>query len=276
MNSFKDAYKEAVNRLPVPDITVESVLEEARSRKIVKARIRKQFISAAAAACLFLVCGAGTVTAVNYMKSVIEVSDYGFRTSDERTALLNMQPDGGIEEYGLGAASAGADMADRAVGEQEGDSPESIEAEMIPVCEYSSLQELRAQQPDLVLAMPEFTLLGAALKEESYHVMGDSVYVRVVLEDREFYLNQHDFTDSAGHATSTVYPAGICNERSYTTGQGFTYKVIDSVRGCDEEPLSIHAAVGVNNHELIVDFTNYTEKEAFQILEGIDLTLYIK
>ena len=44
--------------------------------------------------------------------------------------------------------------------------------------------------------------------------------------------------------------------------------------GEEDSPNGIHAAISVGDYELIVDFYGYSEKEAFEVLDHLDLSVY--
>lgn len=271
MNSFKQSYKDAMEKIETPGITAETVLNEARHRKSTARRRRRQFMTAAAAACMFLLCGAGTVTAVNYINSIITVTEFGFQTTDEETKRMN-------EELAMaGGADGGSGI--EAIGEEAdvmliGSEEEGEEVEEFPQEQYGSLEEFRQARPDMKLAMPKLKLLGDEIKSQQYIVLGENwVMVRIAAEGKYFMIDQADYNGTQGHASSTVYSSGVCNKREYTTEQKFTWQVVDSVRE-EGEPLRIHAAAAVAGYELIVDFDGYTEQEAMYILENMDLNIY--
>ena len=49
---------------------------------------------------------------------------------------------------------------------------------------------------------------------------------------------------------------------------------MDSVKGSEEEELQIHGAVSVGTYEAYIDLMGYTEAEAKEIIESIDLREY--
>lgn len=266
MNNFKKEYQEVVNTIRVPDITADTVLNDVRHQKSQKRSLGRQIMAVATAACMLVVLGTGTVTAVNYTRSIITVNDFGFDTADEKTALLNSGEDSGViyEETELTLKQI-AEMENMVDGVIECDDRKK---------EYSSLEEFRVAEPNLKAALPSYNLLGKNIAEQYYSLISDDwLMVRVCADDKLFMIDQRDYKGTDGHVSSTVYSSGVCNKRNYTTTQGFTYQVVDSVRE-EGEPLRIHAAISVNEIELIVDFDNYTEKEAYQILDDMDLSVY--
>lgn len=294
MKNFKEAYKKAADSIRIPDITAEAVMKEEHRKKIAAFRRRRQFTAVASAACIFLLCTAGVAAAAGYARSIITVDENGFKTADIRTAA----------ERGTGAAEAAYDTAlmaegtEQTITESEADNAalvaeeaektiaESvedmaqlsvqeeavIEEETVEQEEYTSLQAFEAAE-DKPVALPKEAGSGKTVAE-SYTVCGDMLFVRIETEKGIIMMDQMYYGETNGHASSTVYPGGVCNERSYTTGQGFTYKVIDSVH-TEGRPADIHAAVSVGDYELIVNFIGYMEEEAFAVLEELDLTVYL-
>lgn len=55
--------------------------------------------------------------------------------------------------------------------------------------------------------------------------------------------------------------------------QGYTYTLVDSVKE-EGEQLQIHGAVTVGSYEAYIDFMGYTEEEAVQVIESINLSEY--
>ena len=49
---------------------------------------------------------------------------------------------------------------------------------------------------------------------------------------------------------------------------------VDSVRAEEEETLRIHGAATAGTYEIFIDFSGYTEEEARQVMDSIDLSLY--
>lgn len=252
MKSFREAYKKEVDRIPVPVITMEQIADEKRRKKIIAYRKHRRMMAVASAACVFLLCTAGAVAAAGYARGVIEVDEYGFRTADAETALLNETIAETNEESGLMIADAG-DYAER---------------------EYFSYKVFREAE-QIPFAIPEFSLLGTEIVSEHYSIFGDEFLMVWVETDKGlFTVNQTDYGNTLGHASSTVYPEGVCNEREYVTSQGFTWVVVDS-NEAEDGIIRIHAAISVGDYELIVNFNGYTEEEAYSILDAMDLTLYL-
>ena len=268
MKNFKESYKEAVDSIQVPLITAKDVMKDDCQRKKRIYRRHRKLMFVATAASLFILLTAGAAAAKGYARSVIKTDEYGFKTADAKTAYLSEQeniPDTegySEEEYSGGAQGSGC-------GEVE-----QLETKIMPQTEYRSLDEFREAQ-QTPIALPDTNLLGETIISEHYYVVGERLLkARIEIAGRLFMLDQMYFGDTHGHASSTMYPEGVCNERSYTTIQGYTYTVIDSV--CEEgKSPDIHAAISIGDYELIANFTGYTQEEAYEILDSMDLTVYL-
>lgn len=265
MKNFRDEYKKAVDCLEVPVVTPEQILDEGRQKKIIKMNRRRQFIAIGSAACLFLLCSVGVAGAAGYARSIIKANDSGFQTADMVTVQLaqgvKTQTEECAEEDFVSAAAYDDSV------EMNGYSAEENV--------YTSFDEFRKAE-DTPLAIPPFDLFGEEITSQEYFVTGGTLlYARLETENTCFMMNQSYYGDTQGHSSSTVYGGGVCNERTYTTERGFDWLVVDSV--CEAgEPYRIHAAISVGDYELIVDFSGYTEQEAFQILNEMDLTIYLE
>lgn len=293
MKNFREAYKKAADSIRVPDITAEAVMDALHSKKIAVYRCRRRFTAVASAACIFLLCTAGVAAAAGYARSIITVDEHGFKTADVRTAMEGGVEAACIEETGaeevydaplmISGVEEGTAESEAAVAELRADAEARKEAaenaptgdawvEEVKQAEYMSLEAFEAAE-ELAVALPKEAGSGNTLSE-NYLVCGDMLLVRIETEKGLIMMNQVYYGGSDGHASSTVYPGEICNERIYTTGQGFTYTVIDSV-DAGSKTTDIHAAVSIGDYELIVNFSGYTEEEAFATLEGMDLTVYL-
>ena len=128
-------------------------------------------------------------------------------------------------------------------------------------------------EEDFIFSVPAADI-GVDVEYADITVCGDWVMARYDAEGKVLWLERTDYGNTQGHASSKVFPGGVCNERSHTTPQGYTYTLIDSVREPGEETLQIHAAVSVGNYEAFIDFMGYTEEEAKEIMDSIDLSVY--
>lgn len=274
-----------------------------------KAVIRQWVTVAASAAVLFVLCSAGSQAAKNYSKSFIFADENGFRTADEQTALdqaassydedammetmtedVEDMPmltalegdEGAVYDEGADAQTKQADESDsrdfyeeyqQQAAEYDGDDPEITDGEgmEISTVQYNSRQDLLAS--GITCSLPDRYLFGEITRERYYVVGDDYLMVDIESGDKTFYMDQSYFGNSSGHATSTVYGEKLTNKRNYVTKDGYLYVVADTP-GEEGSPNGIHAAISVGDYELIVDFYGYSEKEAFEILDHLDLSVY--
>lgn len=295
MKSFREAYKREVERIPVPVITMEQIVDEKRRKRIITYRKHRRMMAVASASCVFLLCTAGAVATARQDRSVIEADEYGFRTADAETAQLNRGIAEADEERSLVMADAG-DYADGAVwaySREASEEKEQQSAAMAGGADTAAAEEAveEAEEPEeaaereyfsygaftekeqMPFAMPELSLLGE-IASEHYTILGDTFLLGRVESDKGlFMVNQTYYGNTLGHASDIAYPEGVCNEREYVTSQGFIWLVVDSEKE-EEDILRIHAAISAGDYELIVNFDGYTEEEAYSILEAMDLTRY--
>ena len=264
---------------------------------------------AASAAVLFVLCSAGSQAAKNYSKSFIFADENGFRTADEQTALDQVASsydedammetmsedvedmpmltalegdEGAVYDEGADAQAKQADESDsrdfyeecqQEAAEYDGDDPEITDGEGMEIAtvQYNSRKDLLAS--GITCSLPDRYLF-EEITRERYYVVGDD-YLMVDIEsgDKTFYMDQSYFGNSSGHATSTVYGEKLTNKRNYVTKDGYLYVVADTP-GEEDSPNGIHAAISVGDYELIVDFYGYSEKEAFEVLDHLDLSVY--
>ena len=148
---------------------------------------------------------------------------------------------------------------------------EQLEVEEIPVKDYSSWEEFE-QNEDIIFPQPSINV-GTNIENTNITVCGDWVMARYDVDDKILWIERTDYSGTQGHAASKVFPGGVCNERTYTTSQGYTYTLVDSVKESDGQR-QIHAAITVGSYEAFIDFMGYTEEEAEKIMDSIDLSLY--
>lgn len=307
MKSFKKEYRQAMDAIQTPQFDPGKMKKAEKRYK--KAVIRQWVTVAASAAVLFVLCSAGSQAAKNYSKSFIFADENGFRTADEQTALdqaassydedammetmtedVEDMPmltalegdEGAVYDEGADAQTKQADESDsrdfyeeyqQQAAEYDGDDPEITDGEgmEISTVQYNSRQDLLAS--GITCSLPDRYLFGEITRERYYVVGDDYLMVDIESGDKTFYMDQSYFGNSSGHATSTVYGEKLTNKRNYVTKDGYLYVVADTP-GEEDSPNGIHAAISVGDYELIVDFYGYSEKEAFEVLDHLDLSVY--
>lgn len=267
MTDFRDAYKDAAEEIIQPDIDAHSVLNKARRRRA-KLRYAGQK-SVTIVTLMLLVCVGGftTVHAANYLGSIIRVSDRGFVSGDI---------------YTMTGSGNGAENKAKRDGSEEGegiyedepaelsDAVEIVELDEMMNLQFDSVEDFQRECPDRIIALPALEA-----QEEEVHVVGDMIYVRYrISENQCIDLQCFDYHGTQGHSAAVSFGEEICNERSYTTSQGFTYTLIDGVIDPEDGEQRIHGAVSVEYYEIFINFYGFEEDEAQQVLEGIDLSLY--
>lgn len=254
-------------------------------------RLKRTAASAFSAACVIFLCGFGTVKAAEYIENVIRVNQWGFESADAVTMARNEAEDTQThiisEELGIDSetAEAGtldsveedmeskmAQLAEEGERVSEKGAIEELGIEDIPVKNYNSLEEFEENE-DIIFPQPSIILSGGA-ETVDITICGNWAMARYDMEGKVVWVERTDYADTQGHASSKVFPGGVCNERAYTTAQGYTYTLVDSVRENDEEALQIHGAVTVGTYETYIDFMGYTEEEAKKMIESIDLSEY--
>ena len=285
MRNFREEYKKSVRELPEFHMDADRVKDELHHRKMVAARRRKTMISVASAACLFLLCSVGTVAAVNYHSSRIQVERNGFSFLGEGSEVSEASEDTpeiasfkALPQEGRIAAYDGTKEADGVDGEIFGevyDDAVECEVEVVEEREYDSVEEFR-QNEDVVIAIPELTILGSAEALKNQLVMVSDamqmVYVSIDFGEKHFSMRQTDNREYPVYASSTVYPGEAGNIREVVNEQGLTYQVFDSIEG--EEVISVHAAISVNGRDLTFTFSGYKNVEVDAVLKQLDVSIY--
>ena len=292
MNDFKDCYQTAVNDMGMPGmkelhIDASSCMDEGRHNRWVIRQMRRTVTTAFSAACLVFLCGFGTVKAAEYIGNVIKVNEWGFESADAATMARNKADNTGLsiisEEVEL-AVDANAEseisgeaalpeahtlndeVEDGGVSQKKG---AEEEMEGMQVSNYSSLVEFEENE-DIIFPQP---LISVGAESVSFTVCGGWAMARYDTGGKVVWVERTDYAGTSGHASSKVFPGGVCNERQYTTKQGYTYTLVDSVKEEGEQP-QIHGAVTVGSYEAYIDFMGYTEEEAVQVIESINLSEY--
>lgn len=263
MNDFREAYKNALNDVADINISANSVMDEIRHKKIQTRRKRQQAVTVISFALILCVSGITTVKAAGYFNSIIKVSKDGFKSGDAVTMAQAETDEETTEEVP-------AYEVDESTG-----TTEAVVMGSIVNTEYDSVEAMLQAYPDLIIVYPDDQYTEGA--STNAIMAGNMVYIRYQFEDGSFFMIERtDYGDSLGHAATTVFPGGVCNERTYTTDKEFSYTIIDSVKEDENEPLQIHAAISVGNYEVYVNYYGYEEEEAYKILDDMDLSPYLQ
>lgn len=268
MNDFKVVYRNAVSDIENVHIDVTSVLDEGRRRRLKAHRKRQKFVTAAAVGGIFVLCTLGSVQAAEYVKTVIKVNEHGFSSAD----MLTMARSESVWEESEIDALAG-DMSGEE-GENGLQDELLIEAKEGETREYTSIADFREQE-DAVFVLPDMEQLGYAADSERIWVNGSFISVRLTCGEKYIFFDRINYSNARyGHASSTVYTGGVCNERTFTTKQGYEYILVDSKELTEEGQLMIHSAISVGYYEMYADFFGFEEEEVERILGGMDLSPY--
>lgn len=276
MRKFQDAYREAVDGLPMRRLTAEELLNGPPERSRGGQNI---WIKGAAAAAVLLLCSVSTVTAVNYHKSRISIEQQGYSLTSVAEDNGEAADTGGEAGNGaFGNVESGNEATPRMAAyspeeggaDDEGYFVETIEEQR----EYSSVEDFR-QAEQITMALPEPQWLGEEEAVWQIYVMGEGDSVTAMLfggDERSFMMHQWDTRGLAGYASSTAYTGESANERNLTNSQGLTYVVFDSVEG--GEIISTHAVISANGRELCMDFQGYDGAVIERVLSTLDLSVY--
>lgn len=292
MRKFQDAYQDAVDELPKYHIDVDAVLVAnnragmTSQQKIVQGGYKRPFKLAATAAVLFLLCGVGTATAMNYQKSKITVGNTGYSVTspgvmavseDEFVMDITDEKSGdGAENFGAGNSREKTAAGEAsAVAETYAD-VEVLEAEIAsePVS-YDSVEAFRTNET-ITVAIPDSELLGMEFEIENIMVMKELSGLMVRLQEGEqiFSLRQQDNRRYEQYASSTTYMGECVNERNLINEQGLAYVVFDTM---DEgEIVATHAVISVNGRDLTLDFYGFEQEIVEKVLTQLDLSIYFQ
>ena len=261
MRSFKEEYQREMDRAGTFHLDVKQVSDEIHHHKLKSIRRRRIMISAASAAAVFLLIG-GMATAMSYGSSLIRVRDNGFSITSDNAEV----PDGG--DMGQTPMSAKERQARGA------ETVAQCSIREVEAREYETLQDFQAES-GIIVPVPDLQLVGGDTAEQRVHVVDNQVYIQIQDEqERTFTILQMDHRNDMAYAAASAYSGEAVNERSYTTTQGYTYKVIDIMDG--NELVNIECAVSLYGRDLLVGFYGYTQEEAYDILKSIDLGIYIR
>lgn len=298
MNDFKNAYRSAIQGIEEFHIDVSVCMDERRHKQRVVKHARRTVTTAFSAMCVIFVCGFGSVKGAEYFQNVIRVNERGFESGDSITMARNevnrnssyileeqINTEEKEESESSSLLAAEESRADKEAAtasmktndEQElaadsGAAVENMKQKQPAVYNYSSWEEFE-QNEDIIFPQPSISM-GKNIKSTEVTVCGNWAEVRYEVDDKVFLMERADYTDTEGHEASKVFPGGVSNERTYTTPEKYTYMLVDSATEADSDKLQIHAAVTVGSYEVFIDFLGFTEKEAKEIMNSIDLSLY--
>lgn len=276
MNSFREAYKKAADSIAQPHIDALSVLDVRRRKKATKRRRIQYGMTVASVVIMIGIGGFTTAKAAGYLGGIIRVSEHGFVSGDVDTMTQSQVIDEVVVSHSDEAASEerayNSEVAMCDVEEMLMSTEEILEQH------FTSREAFEAAELGLRMSFPDEKLLEAGEEiATEINVFGDMIFVRMTAEEGRFVdLQRYDYGEKTTYASSTVYPGEICNERTFTTEQGFMYTLIDIVPNEEEGLLSIRAAITIDGYELYVGFYGYEEEQAERILDSIDLTVYCR
>ena len=269
MLNFREEYYKELKKSPKFCMEAGRVQDELHHRKMMAARRRRMFVSVASAACLFLVCSLGTVTAMNYYSSRITMERGGFTFLSPLAQEKNEAP-------GEGAAFQMAkETATEAVLEENVQQVAELSSEIISERSYDSLEEFWGAE-DIRIAIPKLSQLGSEDKMEEQNILVvdtiDYVSVFIVFEDRHFFMSQTDYRDHPIYSSSSAFMGECVNERQVKNDAGPVWQVFDS----KEEGVitSTHAAISINGRDLVLTFWGYKNSEIDAVLKQLDVSIY--
>lgn len=270
LRNFREEYSKALQELPEFHMDADKVRDEGYHHRMAAARRRKMFISAASVACLFLLCSVGTAVAMNYQSGRIEVARNGFSFLGEGAKEIS------TDEAAFTGHMDGGDHDAAEACEEGEDAFFMVEEQELVERTYDSIEEFYENE-SIVIAIPEIEWLGdkAELEEERVVVMDFMpVSVRISFGEKIFMMSQADNRETPTYASSTVFMGDAANERNFTTQQGITFKVFDSVEG--DKVISTHAAISVNGRDIIYNFWGYKNDEVDAVLKQLDVSIYFR
>ncbi|MGN0330173.1 MAG: hypothetical protein ACI4D5_02920 [Kineothrix sp.] len=262
MNDFRGCYRSAVqdmDRVGMKEIHIDArgCMDRRRHRRRVAKRLQRAAVTVSSVIGILFVCGYGTVKAGTYIGNAIKVREWGFASGDLASMEENA-PEQMTEESGTAELKVCPPMEEAFRIEEEA-----------PVKHYSSIEEFENSE-DILFPQPSMEMEGTV----EIAVCGEWAMIRYDMGSRTLWLERTNYAHTRGHAAAKVFPEGVCNERTYTNAQGYTYTLVDSVRAEGEETLRIHGAATAGTYEIFIDFSGYTEEEARQVMDSIDLSLY--
>lgn len=264
MRSFREEYREEMDRVGTFHLEAAQVSDEIRHHKRKTAGRRRTLMTAAAAAAVFLLVG-GVATAMGYGSSFIRVRNNGFSITSESGEFPEEQGEEQLLELSEQRLEA-------VIAETDETEPEFEECE-ITAREYDSLESF-CQEEDITVPLPDLQLVSGDTVEAYINVYDSQLYISLWdTQGKSVSLMQMDHRGELAYASSSTYGGEAVNERNYTTGQGYTYKVIDIME--EGQLCDIECAISLYGRDLLVGFRGYTQEEAYKVLESMDLGSYI-
>lgn len=264
MRSFREDYREEMDREGAFHLEAAQVSDEIRHHKRKTAGRRRTLMTAASAAAVFLLVG-GAATAMGYGSSFIQVRNNGFSITSESGEFLEDQG----EEQSLELSGQRSED-----GMAETDETELVLEECeITAREYDSLESF-CQEEDITVPLPDLQLVGGDTVEAYINVFDSHLYISLWdAQGKSVSLMQVDHRGDLAYASSSTYGGEAVNERNYTTEQGYTYKVIDIME--EGQLCDIECAISLYGRDLMVGFRGYTQEEVYAVLESMDLGIYV-
>ena len=146
MADFGKAYKDAAAEIGRPSIDAQSVLDEARRRRVKRRMLCRKGATFASVILIIFVGGFTSAKAAGYLGSVIRVNERGFVSGDPDT----MTSDAGVrvEQEGVMPFSAGETQ------QSADDISEAPVYEEIEEFEFDSVEVFRQAYPEMIVALP--------------------------------------------------------------------------------------------------------------------------
>lgn len=278
MNDFKNAYESAMQDVRELHIDISDCMDERKHKRRVRRRVQRVMTTTFSTMCVIFICGLGTVKAAEYIQNEIRVKEWGFESADAITMARNdvenktFVIDEAIEEQLFESYEEKAKAISNVDAEFKSEDIKEYSTNDYTTKNYESLEEFKESE-DIIFAYPSISI-GNHIESTDIIVSGDWAMICYKVDGKGLWLERTDYADTNGHASSKAFPSGVCNERTYTTPQGYEYTLIDSIRESGEEQLQIHAAITVGSYEAFIDFIGFTEKQAWNIMDSIDLSVY--
>lgn len=270
MYKFQEEYRQAVDReLPEFHMDAGIVQDELHHHKMLVRQRRRMAVKGCTAAAVFLLLGAGTAAAGNYVSAVIEMRKNGYVVSSPGEGEDILLADGVL-----------ADVWTEEEMEAEENGVVALEADVeeIPTeeSEYENLTDFLYRAP-AASRIPDLSPLQTELGNGRVSVTEDDfmIFVWVTENGRSFCLRQSDYRNVESFSSATVYGGENANERSLISGQGLCYTVFDTVDE-NNEIEATHAVIMVEGRELSLDFNGFEAEFIDRMLEELNLELYFR